>query len=128
MSDKGTPGFAAPELFKGVFYSKEVDIWAFGCFAYELATGAAPFMKKIHRDRRGNLVYEHLIEALCSEEVPPITEQQFSPEYHDFVGKCLVKECGDRWSIDQLLKHEFFRGAKASEEGWLKFYHDFKAR
>ena len=74
-SDKGTPGFAAPELFKGVFYSKEVDIWAFGCFAYELATGSAPFMKKIQRDSRGGFIFELLIEALCNEEVPPITEQ-----------------------------------------------------
>ena len=39
----GTVPFYSPELVKGIRYSKEVDVWAFGCFAYELATGFAPF-------------------------------------------------------------------------------------
>ena len=40
---KGTPNWFSPEIARGVFYSKEVDVWAFGCFAYELATGRPPF-------------------------------------------------------------------------------------
>ena len=40
---KGTPNWFSPEIAQGVFYSKEVDVWAFGCFAYELATGKPPF-------------------------------------------------------------------------------------
>ena len=54
-SDKGTPGYAAPELFKGTFYSKEIDVWSFGCFAYELATGRPPFVSKVQTDRQGRL-------------------------------------------------------------------------
>ena len=49
-SGKGTPCFAAPELFKGIMYSKEVDVWAFGCFAYELAMGDPPFINELRRD------------------------------------------------------------------------------
>ena len=43
QTQKGNIRFGmSPEWAKGVSYSKEVDIWAFGCFAYELATGKRP--------------------------------------------------------------------------------------
>ena len=39
-TQKGNTWFyMSPEWAKGVSYSKEVDVWSFGCFAYELATG-----------------------------------------------------------------------------------------
>ena len=39
----GSTAFFSPEIASGIFYGKEIDIWAFGCFAYELATGELPF-------------------------------------------------------------------------------------
>ena len=42
-ANKGTTHWIAPEIKKGTLYSKSVDVWSFGCFAYELATGAPPF-------------------------------------------------------------------------------------
>lgn len=41
----GTPAWLSPEIANGTIYSKEVDIWAFGCFAQELATGEPPFLQ-----------------------------------------------------------------------------------
>ena len=38
-SVKGTTAFLSPEIAQGILYGKEVDIWAFGYFAYELASG-----------------------------------------------------------------------------------------
>lgn len=35
----GTNNWMAPEIVKGLAYEKEVDIWSFGAFLYELATG-----------------------------------------------------------------------------------------
>ena len=43
MTQFGTPSWVSPEIAKGEMYEKEVDVWAFGCFAYELATGSPPF-------------------------------------------------------------------------------------
>ena len=42
-TQKGTAHWMPPEIIQGITYSKEVDVWSFGCFAYELATGHAPF-------------------------------------------------------------------------------------
>ena len=39
----GTPSWVCPEITRRTPYAKEVDIWAFGCFAYELAQGEPPF-------------------------------------------------------------------------------------
>ena len=39
QSKKGTAGYIAPEIVQGKFYSKQIDIWSFGCFAFELAMG-----------------------------------------------------------------------------------------
>ena len=42
-SKKGTPSWMAPEIVQGQPYSKEVDIWSLGVFAYEIATGHPMF-------------------------------------------------------------------------------------
>ena len=41
----GTPSFVSPEIAaEGKKYAKEVDVWAYGCFAFELVTGGnTPF-------------------------------------------------------------------------------------
>ena len=45
-TQRGTPSWISPEIAQGVTYSKEVDVWAFGCFAWELAEGHPPFHDK----------------------------------------------------------------------------------
>lgn len=39
----GSLFWISPEISQGILYSKEVDIWSYGCFAYELLTGRPPF-------------------------------------------------------------------------------------
>ena len=34
----------APEIVQGGIFTKASDVWAFGCLAYEMATGAQPFL------------------------------------------------------------------------------------
>ena len=61
---RGTPNWVSPEIAQGIKYSKEVDVWAFGCFAYELATGYPPFAKI-----RGR---HELLKSIINEPVPAI--------------------------------------------------------
>ena len=42
-SAKGAVAFMSPEIVQGKLYGKEIDIWAFGCTAYELAMHKLPF-------------------------------------------------------------------------------------
>ena len=62
---KGTPNWVSPEIAAGVQYSKEIDVWSYGCFAYELATGNPPFANI--RNKR-QLVYN-----IINVDVPEIT-------------------------------------------------------
>ena len=39
----GTPNWLAPEVILGYPYAKEIDVWAFGCVAHEMAQGEPPF-------------------------------------------------------------------------------------
>ncbi|KAA8570372.1 hypothetical protein EYC84_002665 [Monilinia fructicola] len=57
----GTPHWMAPELFDAVpSYGKEVDIWAFGCMVYEIATGLPPnAMSRLPFDRLGSLIKQN---------------------------------------------------------------------
>ena len=118
MTKKGTPSWISPEMCQGVAYSKEVDVWAFGCFAFELATGDPPF-SGFGRD------YDRLFHAIVHDPVPQIPQRPnmpWSAAFVDFAGKCLLKDSKQRWSIDQLLGHEFMQNAEASRVGWCQDY------
>ena len=104
----------SPELVNGVSYSKEVDIWAFGCFAFELATGTPPFQHEL-------VDLTTLFRQITTEPVPQIPAK-WSAEFRDFVDKCLIKDPKKRWTIDQLLAHDFLVSAEASRRCWERDY------
>ena len=64
-------------------YSKEVDVWAFGCFAYQLATGKTPF--HYARDKT------ELFNCILGRDVASIP-QKWSDDFCDFVANCLKKD------------------------------------
>lgn len=71
----GTTHWIAPEVKKGTLYSKKVDVWSFGCLAYELATGSPPFFDL----NRSALTYN-----VMNIDVPKI-KGNWSSEFKDFV-------------------------------------------
>ena len=97
-------------------YSKEVDIWALGCFAFELAVGDPPF----HHHAGGDN-FENLFDAIINEPVQRIPAK-WSDTFADFVEKCFIKDPKQRWSIDQLLAHEFMQNAEQARSGWVQDY------
>uniref|UniRef100_A0A1I8ITH0 Protein kinase domain-containing protein n=1 Tax=Macrostomum lignano TaxID=282301 RepID=A0A1I8ITH0_9PLAT len=102
---KGTLNFMAPELLgagesDSVQYSRESDIWAFGCSVFQMASGARPFAnaKKPLIDRKG-------AHALPDGR---------SAELRDFYSRCTAKDRRRRKSAQELLEHEFLTAFAAS--------------
>ena len=81
----------APEVIEGSAYRREVDIWALGCFAYELATGRPPFAKMAN--------WTKLLDHISKKEVPSIPGR-WSTSFQDFIDKCLEKKPEERYTAE----------------------------
>jgi hypothetical protein len=88
----GTPDYMAPEQWRGQGVDARVDVYAFGCMAYELLTGALPF--------DGDSLVAKLSQHLHAQPL----ELAKHPDAHDLppgiselVMKCLAKDRIDRY-------------------------------
>ena len=73
----------SPEILQNRPYGKKADVWSYGCYAYELATGKTPFH---------NLPTNELIEAVKNQDPNPIDDPRWSDGFKDFISKCLIKD------------------------------------
>jgi len=95
----GTPAYMAPEQIEGgVDVDHRADIYSVGILAYELLTGAPPFVGGTRRE----IVARHL-----NENPPPL--EKIRPDIPvplaALVVKCLEKKPNDRWqSADEILR------------------------
>ena len=101
-------------------YSKEVDVWAYGCFAYELVQ-----MKPPHHHHYEDRGLDALLDAIIKIDAPPI-KGNWSPELKDFISKTIVRDPRQRWSFAQLLGHPLFEGVELCREGWVQEYANWK--
>lgn len=105
----GTPYWMAPELQKEwvkdadpkslqqpkeISYGNEVDIWAYGCTVYEMASGFPPHHKVVQWD-------------LPTAGAPQLEGDRFSQELRDFLAFVLQPEARDRPTPDQILEHPY---------------------
>ncbi|XP_068308070.1 serine/threonine-protein kinase BLUS1-like isoform X1 [Pyrus communis] len=115
----GTPCWMAPEVLQpGSGYNSKADIWSFGITALELAHGHAPFSK-----------YPPMKVLLMTiQNAPPgldyDRDRKFSKSFKEMVAMCLVKDQTKRPTAEKLLKHSFFKNAKAPEHSIKKLFTD----
>jgi len=99
----GTPYWMAPEIIKGKDYGVAVDIWSLGIMAIEMADGEPPWID------------EPPLKALfliVTKPSPNVKDpSQWSPDFVDFISKCLQQDPTLRPSCDDLLQHPFISKA-----------------
>lgn len=102
----GSPLWMAPEVIHGAAPVPSADIWALGITAIEIAEGGPP-RHKIGQQRglRGLLIY------IIKSKPPTLSGAGWTPQFHDFIDKCLTVDVTARWTAAQLLQHEFITSA-----------------
>ena len=71
------------------------DVWSLGVALFHVSEQKDPFKD----------VYYHEVQRwLCNNDPPSLSSEKWSAEFVDFVGKCLVKDVKERWSVKQLME------------------------
>lgn len=102
--DAGCKPYMAPERIdpqgNPSQYDIRSDVWSLGISLIEMATGTFPYPQ-------WGTPFEQLKQVVADDPPRLPSNGQFSPEFQDFIVKCLQKKYIDRWNYSQLLEHEF---------------------
>ncbi|KAL8689269.1 MAG: hypothetical protein Q9218_005021 [Villophora microphyllina] len=107
----GTPHWMAPEVSSQlvsqgpptVDYATEVDVWAYGCTLYEIATGHPPY----HRAEPGRM-----LNMMIKRSAPKLNEKDFSPGLVDLIKFVMKQSPQDRPTMETILQHPYIRATE----------------
>lgn len=101
----GTPYWMAPEIFFGGAkgYDTKVDIWSLGITCMELALGYPPRCE-IHPMRA---IFK--IPQMPPPVLSDFSDKNWSTEFNEFLGMCLIKNPDNRKNANELLKLPLFQ-------------------
>ncbi|KAA6397582.1 MAG: putative Mitogen-activated protein kinase kinase 1 [Streblomastix strix] len=109
----GTVTYMSPERIKGGEYTYESDIWSFGLTIFEIAVSHYPYPIA---EGVGQFGFWELLDLIVQKPAPLLPKDKYSPQFCDFVGKCLEKETEKRPSAETLLKHPFLSTSTTTNE------------
>ncbi|KAH0790111.1 CAMK family protein kinase [Histomonas meleagridis] len=105
----GTPAFYSPEECLGIPYlGKPADIWAFGMIMYVMIYGKLPFFDFDDENIFFSQFFEISQRIINDEFVYPQTIP-ISSELKDLLTHILEKDPKKRYTIEQILNHEWFK-------------------
>ncbi|VDK41852.1 unnamed protein product [Anisakis simplex] len=97
-NSKGCAAYLAPERVGSTdnSYGIRADVWSLGITLIELATGNHPY--------NGCMSDFELVAVINKDPAPNLDDDDnFSPEFRDFIRKCLAKAASQRYNYKQLL-------------------------
>ncbi|XP_009421493.2 mitogen-activated protein kinase kinase kinase 18 [Musa acuminata AAA Group] len=103
---RGTPMFMAPEVARGEEQGPPADVWALGCTVIEMATGRPPWPDV------PNAI--GVVHRIAFSRVVPDFPSWLSAEGKDFLSKCFKRDPSERWTAEQLLRHEFVASSRTN--------------
>jgi len=104
----GTATYMSPERIDGQKYSYPADVWSFGLSLMTLALGRLPI------DTQGG--YWTILNSIRDNPPPKLPDSKFSPEFCDFLNKCMIQDPSQRYTCEQLLSHTFLEKALIDED------------
>ncbi|KAI4202443.1 MAG: hypothetical protein LQ350_002526 [Teloschistes chrysophthalmus] len=81
----------------------QVDVWAYGCTLYEVATGHPPY----HRAEPGRK-----LTMMLKRSAPTLNEKEFSPGLVDLIKFVMKPSPQDRPSMEAILQHPYILGTE----------------
>ncbi|KAI0196822.1 serine/threonine protein kinase [Xylaria flabelliformis] len=105
----GSLQWMAPEFFEPtVSYGIEVDIWAFGSMAFEMASGLPPNARTMG-DMDPN-TFGHYLKQHC----PRLEGDQYSPGLKDLIAYCMVENPTHRPAVGNVKRHHYIFNTEAA--------------
>lgn len=94
----GTPVYLAPEMIKEIGHDEHLDIWCIGVLIFELLTGYVPFMGTDFKKLNDNIMNLKI-------QWP----KDMNLEAKNLISKILKPDPQDRISLEEMVKHPFFK-------------------
>ena len=101
-SQAKSPFWSSPESLSQTKFEPASDVWSIGATCIELSEGSPPYIE---------FPITNAISKITKNGFPGFRYENHSPEFVDFVNKCMIMDPSKRPNLCQLLDHPFIKKA-----------------